>query len=339
MKKSILTTMVLAISTMVGPLAHGVENYLQKEDALGGLVDSQVYDNDTSVGVATTTPSASYKLDVNGFFRASGFLTKNFGAPVAGIIGGHSENTLGATAFGSVIAGGGGSGAAKNEITSYFSVIGGGGSNLVQSIYSVITGGAVNTVSSDSNFSTITGGSWNTVSDEYAVVAGGFHNVASGRYSTAIGGYYNTASGTKSYAMGNQCTASHDNTIVFSAGTTACSSAANSQFKVCAPGGAWFSNAVSGDPIIDRTPYPQDLETAYDAVTSMQRLPDGEYDPYDTSKQLDHWSLAAFVYYEGDDGDPSRNLSATVSAQNEVIKDLIARINQLEQQVAELQKR
>ncbi len=58
----------------------------------------------------------------------------------------------------------------------------------------------------------------------------------------------------------------------------------------------------------------------------MKRLPDGEYDPENKGNQLDHSSLTDFV--RGKDG--NRDLSATVSAQNEVIKDLIRRIEELE---------
>jgi type II secretory pathway pseudopilin PulG len=87
-----------------------------------------------------------------------------------------------------------------------------------------------------------------------------------------------------------------------------------------------FTGALSAQSYSDNTPYPENLGMAYDAVLSMKRLPDGEYDPLSKETQLDHSTLTEFV--RGPNG--SRDLSATVSAQNEVIKDLIKRIEELE---------
>lgn len=108
---------------------------------------------------------------------------------------------------------------------------------------------------------------------------------------------------------------------------------ASGQFKVCGTGSAWFSDGVSAAQYTDRTPYPDCLETAYEAVLSMTRLPDEEYSYEDASKQLDHSTLTPFVYSQDAAGNPGRNLSATVSAQNEVMKDLILRIEHLESEV------
>jgi septal ring factor EnvC (AmiA/AmiB activator) len=91
-------------------------------------------------------------------------------------------------------------------------------------------------------------------------------------------------------------------------------------------GNAYFSGNVSALSITDRTPYPKDLETAYKAVLSMSRLPDGEYDENNKENQLDHSTLHPFV--KSSDGE-HRDLSATVSAQNEVIKDLVKQIGKL----------
>ncbi|MFA4999130.1 MAG: hypothetical protein WC519_00045 [Parcubacteria group bacterium] len=91
-------------------------------------------------------------------------------------------------------------------------------------------------------------------------------------------------------------------------------------------GNAYFTADVSALSFTDRTPYPENLGVAYDAVLSMKKLPDGIYDPNNKENQLDHSSLTDFV--RGTNGD--RDLSATVSAQNEVIKDLIKRIEELE---------
>ncbi len=76
---------------------------------------------------------------------------------------------------------------------------------------------------------------------------------------------------------------------------------------------------VSASSFTDRTPYPKDLAAAYQAVMSMERLPDGQYMQNDKETQLDHSTLSDFI--RGEDG--HRNLSATVSCLNEVVKDLV----------------
>ena len=93
-----------------------------------------------------------------------------------------------------------------------------------------------------------------------------------------------------------------------------------------AGGNAYFSGDVSALSFTDRTPYPKDKAQAYEAVMSMKRLPDGQYDENNKEVQLDHSTLTPFV--KGNEG--MRDLSATVSAQNEVIKDLVQRIEELE---------
>jgi len=98
-------------------------------------------------------------------------------------------------------------------------------------------------------------------------------------------------------------------------------------FTVDTSGNAWFVNNVSALSFTDRTPYPKNLETAYAAVLSMNRLPDGEYSEDDKGHQVDHSTLHEFI--KSDDGE-HRDLSAVVSAQNEVIKDLLRRIEELE---------
>jgi len=55
----------------------GTTNYLSKWTSSTALGDSLVYDNGTSVGVGTASPSASYKLDVSGDFRATNITSAN----------------------------------------------------------------------------------------------------------------------------------------------------------------------------------------------------------------------------------------------------------------------
>ena len=88
-------------------------------------------------------------------------------------------------------------------------------------------------------------------------------------------------------------------------------------------GNAWFVGNVSAASFTDRTPYP-DKATALAAVRSMRQAkrPTGG---------LDHEALHEYVRSNGNE--PGRNLSATVSAQNVVIQELLDRIERLEKGV------
>lgn len=97
-------------------------------------------------------------------------------------------------------------------------------------------------------------------------------------------------------------------------------------------GNAWFVNNVSALSFTDRTPYPKDLQTAIDSVMSMERLPEGEYDEDNKEWQLDHSKLHPYLK----SGEESRDMSATISCQNEVIKYLLSKIDILEQRINSL---
>ena len=90
-------------------------------------------------------------------------------------------------------------------------------------------------------------------------------------------------------------------------------------------GDVFVLSNCSAESFTDRTPYPKDLATAYEAVMSMERLPDGQYDDDNKEAQLDHTMLSDFIRSE----DSNRDLSATVSCHNEVLKDLIRKQKEL----------
>ena len=100
-------------------------------------------------------------------------------------------------------------------------------------------------------------------------------------------------------------------------------------------GQIYISGDVSALSFTDRTPYPKDYATAHEAVMSMQRLPDGEYDENDKENQLDHSKLSNFV--KGGGTQDGRDLSATVSSQNEVIKYMLGKIEELTAKVEALE--
>jgi len=87
-------------------------------------------------------------------------------------------------------------------------------------------------------------------------------------------------------------------------------------------GDVYVTKNVSALSFTDRTPYPKDLATAYDAVMSMKRLPDGRYEENNKEHQLDHSKLNSFISAK----DGGRDLSATVSCLNEVVKDLVKKV-------------
>ncbi len=99
-------------------------------------------------------------------------------------------------------------------------------------------------------------------------------------------------------------------------------------------GDVYVTKNVSALSFTDRTPYPEDVATAYEAVMSMERLPEAEYDQSDKEHQLNHSKLSDFVRSENG----SRDLSATVSAHNEVLKDLIIRVGEQERLIEKQNK-
>ena len=128
----------------------------------------------------------------------------------------------------------------------------------------------------------------------------------------------------------------------------------NNGLRIYSNNNVWCTADLSAASFTDRTPYPKTLQLAYDCVNSMQRLPEGEYNEKDKDLQLDHKILHPYLATTYEDVEKftldrkmdnnenikahttitktARDLSATVSVQNEVIKDLIQRISALEKQ-------
>lgn len=304
---------------------------------------SQTYNTNIVEGDTEWNSVCSIDSTCQGNTISGGNVNAIFDYSLYGTIGGGHSNQIG-TFYGTISGGydnsvyaqygaiGGGSG---NESGGSYSAIGGGRTNEAEGDYSTIGGGYNNDATS--SMATVSGGSTNYAQGVGSAVGGGYHNEASGSYTTIPGGYYNEATATYAFAAGKGAKANHMGTFVWNDLYDTCESDCMNQFKVCAAGGAWFSGEVSAQSFDDRTPYPENLDVAYEAVFSMQRLPDGQYDPEDISMQLDHASLSDFVKHVEANGETSRNLSATVSAQNEVIKHLIARTSLLEQRVATLE--
>jgi len=88
-------------------------------------------------------------------------------------------------------------------------------------------------------------------------------------------------------------------------------------------GNVWIYDDCSAASFTDRTPYP-DRDTALAAVRSMRQAKRA-------TGGLDHEALHEYVRSRR--SEPGRNLSATVSAQNVVIQELLDRIERLEKGV------
>jgi hypothetical protein len=351
---------------------HGQISFAQTDGRLakfsgGGVVNSICHEDASGkIGISDTTPT--YKLDVNGDFRADGIRT-NSGDTYPNFIGGASSNAISASIDGGAICGG-----RSNIVSDDYSFVGGGYYNTIYEMYGTISGGNSNTITysagdnwhqtvsggydntSDGYAATIGGGYQNSASSLYAVVPGGRGNTASGAYSFAANGYCD-ASGSYSIAMGYDADPSGNYSAAFGGDTAGCGSATANQFLVCYDGGAYIDldgaemfvdGAIRADDFIEYSPYPDSLETAYRSIFSMQRLPDGEYEPDNTRKQLDHSMLHPFIRrlmpagIQEPDKDQSLpeigcSLSAVVGSHNEVIKDLVLKIEQLESRVQELE--
>lgn len=145
--------------------------------------------------------------------RASGnhALSLHFVSNSPSILGGWFRNFIAPSAWGSVIAGGGGppevfNGPTEtgNRITSEVAFIGGGAGNFVAARLGVIGGGGGNQISSNGMFSAVVGGSQNTAGGSASFVGGGINNKASETTSVVGGGSRNEASGNSSMVGGGQ---------------------------------------------------------------------------------------------------------------------------------------
>ncbi len=187
-------------------------------------------------------------------------------------------------------------------------------------VYGRNTGSGVGVYGYASNGTGVRGETWNGEPDSYGVAGVNTQNIGvygEGKSSydanTPYGGYFKGYRGIYAEQTGGVYAAYLD-------------------------GSVWVGNDiyvvdnVSALSFTDRTPYPKDLDTAYEAVMSMQRLPEGQYQEDNKEHQLDHSALSHFVSSEG-----GRDLSATVSAQNEVIKDLVQKIEVLTNRIEQLE--
>jgi Chaperone of endosialidase len=184
----------------------------------GGGVWSLTGNSGTTPGTnfLGTSDNTAFELKVN----AQRALRIEPDATSPNLIGGFSGNSVAATHLGSVVSGGGASGAANHVETDYDFIgaglanqagtSGGGGASAVvagtgnvASGGSAIIGAGANNLAS-ANYAAIGAGQSNTASGVRSAVGAGQSNTASGGESVVTGGFSNTASGSVSVVAGGQ---------------------------------------------------------------------------------------------------------------------------------------
>jgi hypothetical protein len=190
---SVTTGLVLGAGTR--STAAAVTSFLANGCAVGGAINAFVQNGNAfgAPAVLGTTDSqplivttgASNGLRLSASITAGSYETIN-------TINGSSANTVGASAYGATISGGGAqfNGSPRaNSVTASFGVVGGGLQNTAGS------------------FASIGGGSGNLATATGAVVGGGISNEATARYSVVSGGAVNRAVAESATVVGGSSNA------------------------------------------------------------------------------------------------------------------------------------
>ena len=205
---------------------------------------------ETSVGCgetqATLIPRTALRPAPYAFALPGLYTRPNLTSP--NIVGGHSNNSISSTVYGSVI-GGGGWGGSPNTVLESLATIAGGGGNTASGLAAAIGGGSGNNAggvaatigggqinTSDGLFATIAGGNGNIASGGASFVGGGGNNTASGAFASIGGGSGNTASGVGATIPGGASNVAVTNTL-----------AAGLQAKAMHPGAFVWADATYAD--------------------------------------------------------------------------------------------
>ena len=180
----------LALGVGTRNSSAAVASFLTNGCAVGGAINAFVQNGNafgapailgtTDSQPVTVTTGAGNGLRLSNQITTGSYATIN-------TVNGSSANTVGASAFGATIAGGGAlfNGLPQpNSVTASFGSVGGGSQNTAGS------------------YASVGGGSGNLASSTGAVVAGGISNEATARYTTVSGGAVNQASAERSTVAG-----------------------------------------------------------------------------------------------------------------------------------------
>jgi len=195
----------------------GVANYLPKWSSSTEIVESNIYDDGTYIGIFRNDPAKA--LDVTGTIRGSGLeidsvRIEDDTVSIGGVINGKlvlkpagtgplQTNTTG-NARGSYAVDLQRSRTNDDQVAGgNYSFIGNGQSNKASATGSSVVAGYGNSVFGSALYGFIGGGSGNYVHTNSSSVVGGVDNLASGSFASVVGGSQNAASGSSYGFIGN----------------------------------------------------------------------------------------------------------------------------------------
>lgn len=188
-------------------------------------------------GTNAATVAGGYYNLASGFESTVAGGEANLASGTASFVGGGVTNI--ASGFEAVVGGG-----ELNDATGPISFVGGGYFNAASKYGAVVAGGYANGAVGTNSI--VAGGESNLASNSVSTVSGGYFNGATGQGATVPGGWANLAAGSNSFAAGFVANAANHGAFVWSdsSSTTAFSSTAANQFNVRAAGGTRiFSNS------------------------------------------------------------------------------------------------
>lgn len=195
------------------------------------------YANAASTNSATV--GGGFYNVASGFESTVGGGQANIASGSVSFVGGGVTNL--ASGFESAVVGG-----ELNDATGAVSFVGGGYFNAASKYGAVVGGGYANGAAGTNSI--VAGGEQNLASNSVSTVSGGYFNGATGQAATVPGGWANLASGSNSFAAGFVANAGHNGAFVWSdsSSTTQFGSSVANQFNARAAGGVRFATTSAG---------------------------------------------------------------------------------------------
>lgn len=239
--------------------------------------------------------------------------------------------------------------------------VGGGEENQAINDFSTVSGGRNNIASGTE--STVSGGDFNRASDNFSTVGGGRNNIAGDQGATVPGGRGNHARGSHSFAAGYHARAIHNGSFVWNdrsvtSGNDSLVSTANNQFLIRAAGGVGIGTNSPGFPLemgsgahvtaggvwtnASSRSYKEKITnlSAEEALSAFQNLNPVKYN-YKNETDEEYVGFIAEDVPELAATKDRKSLSPMdiVAIMTKVVQQQQAVISQLQQRLAELEKR